>query len=80
MKILLIIQRSNGDVFLTLPLIRGLQGHYPNCQIDMLVNDDTLAIAKTFSIMMVIDNPSVFKYMLLEKFYITNQELKAHKI
>ena len=47
MKILVIIQRSNGDVFLTLPLIRGLQGHYPNCQIDMLVNDDTLAIAKT---------------------------------
>ena len=47
MKILVIIQRSNGDVFLTLPLIRGLVAKYPNCQIDMLVNDDTLAIAKT---------------------------------
>ncbi len=47
MKILVIIQRSNGDVFLTLPLIRGLQGHYSDCKIDLLVNDDTLAIAKT---------------------------------
>ena len=47
MKILIIMQRSNGDVFLTLPLIRALQLEYPNARIDMLVNDDTLGIAKT---------------------------------
>lgn len=47
MNILLIIQRSNGDVFLTLPLIRALKDYYSPVSIDMLVNDDTLAIAKT---------------------------------
>ena len=47
MKILIIMQRANGDVFLTLPLIRALQLEYPNARIDMLVNDDTLGIAKT---------------------------------
>ena len=47
MNILIIMQRSNGDVFLTLPLIRALQLEYPNARIDMLVNDDTLGIAKT---------------------------------
>ena len=47
MNILIIMQRSNGDVFLTLPLIRALQHEYPNAHIDMLVNDDTLGIAKT---------------------------------
>ena len=47
MKILIIMQRSNGDVFLTLPLIRALQHKYPDAHIDMLVNDDTLGIAKT---------------------------------
>ena len=47
MKILIIMQRSNGDVFLTLPLIRALQDKHPDAHIDMLVNDDTLGIAKT---------------------------------
>ena len=47
MKILIIMQRSNGDVFLTLPLIRALQEQHPDASIDMLVNDDTLGIAKT---------------------------------
>ena len=47
MKILIIMQRSNGDVFLTLPLIRALQQWHPDASIDMLVNDDTLGIAKT---------------------------------
>lgn len=47
MKILIIMQRSNGDVFLTSPLIRKLYEYYDKPTIDMLVNDDTLAIAKT---------------------------------
>jgi len=46
-KILVIVQRSNGDVFLSSPLIEALHVHYNNPQIDLLVNDDTIAIAKT---------------------------------
>jgi heptosyltransferase-3 len=49
MKILVIIQRSNGDVFLSSPLIEALHTHYQDSTIDMLVNDDTLAIAKTLN-------------------------------
>lgn len=46
-KILIIIQRSNGDVFLSSPLIHALHNHYKNSEIDLLINDDTLGIAKT---------------------------------
>lgn len=46
-SILIIIQRSNGDVFLSEPLIRMLHEHYPSATIDLLVNADTLGIAKT---------------------------------
>lgn len=46
-KILIIVQRSNGDVYLSSPLISALYAHYDNPQIDLLVNDDTLATAKT---------------------------------
>lgn len=46
-KILIIIQRSNGDVFLSSPLIDALSKSYQNPQIDVLINDDTLSIAKT---------------------------------
>ncbi len=45
-KILIIVQRSNGDVLLSLSLINLLHKYYQNPQIDLLVNDDTLAIAK----------------------------------
>ena len=45
-KILIIIQRSNGDVFLSSSLIRALYGYYDSPKIDLLVNDDTFAIAK----------------------------------
>lgn len=45
-KILIIIQRSNGDVLLAKPLIDRLQEAYPNARLDILVNDDTLAIAR----------------------------------
>jgi len=46
-KILVIIQRSNGDVFLSSPLLRELKLKFDPESIDLLVNDDTLAIAKT---------------------------------
>ena len=45
-KILIIIQRSNGDVFLSLTLINVLYNHFHSPQIDLLVNDDTLAVAR----------------------------------
>ena len=45
-KILIIIQRSNGDVFLSLSLINALYDYYHLPQIDLLVNDDTLTVAK----------------------------------
>ena len=45
-KILLIIQRSNGDVFLSSSLVKVLYEYYESPQIDLLVNDDTQSIAK----------------------------------
>jgi len=44
-KILIIIQRSNGDVYLSLSLIKALFDYYRSPEIDLLVNDDTLSIA-----------------------------------
>jgi len=44
-SILIVVQRSNGDVFLSEPLIRGLFEAYGSPRIDLLINDDTLAIA-----------------------------------
>jgi len=46
-KILVIVQRSNGDVLLSSPLINKLYEYYADCQIDLLINDDTKAIAST---------------------------------
>ena len=45
-KILIIIQRSNGDVLLSSSLIQNLAKYYNPTFIDLLVNDDTIAIAK----------------------------------
>ncbi len=45
-RILVIIRRSNGDVLLASPLIQHLHEHYPEAVIDLLVNDDTLGVAK----------------------------------
>jgi len=46
-SILIIVQRSNGDVFLSSPLIEGLFQAYGGPRIDLLVNSDTLPIART---------------------------------
>ena len=45
-KILIIVQRSNGDVFLSQTLISVLYEYYLSPQIDLLVNDDTLSVAQ----------------------------------
>ena len=45
-KILIIVQRSNGDVLFSLPLINALYEYYQQPQIDLLINDDTLPLAK----------------------------------
>ena len=45
-NILVIIQRSNGDVFLSRSLIEQLQKSLKPKSIDLLVNDDTLSTAK----------------------------------
>lgn len=45
-KILVIIRRRNGDVFLSQTLINALFNYYKSPQIDLLVNDDTLSIAR----------------------------------
>lgn len=45
-KILIIIQRSNGDVFLSQTLISVLYEYYKSPKIDLLVNDDTLSVAQ----------------------------------
>ena len=44
-KILIIIQRANGDVLLSHSLINSLYKHYHQPQIDLLVNDDTINLA-----------------------------------
>ncbi len=53
------MQRSNGDVFLSSPLINALYQHYKNAQIDLLINDDTLGIAKTLE---YIHNIHLYQY------------------
>jgi heptosyltransferase III len=45
-KILIIIQRSNGDVLLSSTLINELYRHYESPLIDLFVNDDTYSLAK----------------------------------
>ena len=44
-KILLVVQRSNGDVFLSASLLTYIHNHFNSPQIDLLVNDDTYSIA-----------------------------------
>ena len=44
-KILIIIQRSNGDVFLASSLVKALHENYKTEHIDLLVNDDTHQMA-----------------------------------
>lgn len=45
-KILIIIQRSNGDVFLSIGVLKALYESFDSPQIDLLINDDTYQIGK----------------------------------
>ena len=74
-KILLIIQRSNGDVLLTSPLIEALHKKYHSAQIDILVNDDTLAIAKRLP---HIDTIYTYSYTWRKKPYIDRMKEEFH--
>ena len=57
--ILVIIQRSNGDVFLSSSLIKAIYENYNSPQIDLLINDDTLSIARLIPF---INNIITFSY------------------
>jgi heptosyltransferase-3 len=43
-RILIIIQRSNGDVFLSASLVKALYESYNSPKIDLLINSDTVSI------------------------------------
>ena len=58
-KIIIIIQRSNGDVFLSSSLIKALYEFYESPKIDLLINDDTFPIAKLIP---YINNIHTFSY------------------
>lgn len=45
-QILVIIRRSNGDVLLSSALLQQLRDYYAGAHIDLLINDDTLGVAK----------------------------------
>lgn len=45
-QILVIIRRSNGDVLLSSALLQQLHDYYAGAQIDLLINDNTLGVAK----------------------------------
>ena len=63
-KIIIIIQRSNGDVLLSSSLIKALYEHYETPQIDLLVNDDTISVAKLIPF---IKNIYTFSYDLKQE-------------
>ena len=58
-KILVIIQRSNGDVLLSSSLIKALYEEYDSPKIDLLINDDTNSIARLIPF---IQNIHTFSY------------------
>ena len=60
-KILIIIQRSNGDVLLSQTLINKIYESYNSPQIDILVNDDTILVAQLMSNVSVIHQFSYSK-------------------
>ncbi|PLX18118.1 MAG: lipopolysaccharide heptosyltransferase [Candidatus Muiribacterium halophilum] len=64
MRFLIIIRRFNGDVLLTSPLIQKLKENYPQCQIDILVNDNTAAVA---GLLKNIDNIIIFDQSFRQK-------------
>jgi heptosyltransferase III len=74
-KILVIIQRSNGDVFFSSSLIEILYNYFDFPQIDLLVNDDTRHLA---NLIPFVNNIYLFSY-LKKKNNRWNQEIKIIK-
>ena len=72
-KILIIVQRSNGDVFLSIGLIKSIFKFYNSPQIDLLVNDDTFQMA---SLLPHVSNILTFSYSKK----INNRWLQERKI
>ena len=70
-KILLVIQRSNGDVFLSVSLINSLYNFYKSPDIDLLVNDDTYQVAK---LLPNINNIYKFSYTLKKDFRLKQEK------
>jgi heptosyltransferase III len=60
-KIIIIIQRSNGDVFLSSSLIKALYEYYESPHIDLLVNNDTISIAELIP---YVENIYTFSYIV----------------
>jgi heptosyltransferase III len=58
-KILIVVQRSNGDVFLCASLLRFISRHYNSPKIDILVNDDTYPVA---NLLPLVDKIHTFSY------------------
>jgi len=63
-KILIIVQRSNGDVFLSFSLIYALHEYCHSPKIDILVNDDTWPVA---SILPYVNCIHTFSYQKKQK-------------
>lgn len=61
-KILIIIQRSNGDVFFSTSLVRALYNYYQSPQIDLLINEDTSLIGETIPFI-----NHIYKFSYIEK-------------
>jgi heptosyltransferase-3 len=62
-KVLIIVRRSNGDVFLSNSLINNLLMNYPDVKIDLIVNQNTYEVAKTLnniSKIYVVKNKKIF--------------------
>ncbi len=62
MRILITKFRSVGDVILLTPLISNLKQHYPNCEIDLMLNKGTEIL--------VAHNPQVNQIILHDRFWL----------
>ena len=60
MKILITKFRSVGDVILLTPLIRNLKSHYPDGEIDLMVNKGTEVL--------ITHNPNINQIILHDRF------------
>ena len=65
-----------GALFLSSSLIKALYEHYESPQIDLLVNDDTIAIAKLIPF---IKNIHTFSYQKKKSFKLIDKGLNLRK-